>query len=227
MFEQTRLKRLRQVATPAILVALALFVVGCGGSDDKTPAIDANGCETAEQPAAKTVDVQPPTKELDPNEKHVVEFVTNCGDFTIELDAKNNPRTAASFAHLAQEGLYDDTWFHRIVEGFVVQGGDPNADGTGGSGYNISEPPTGKYKIGTVAMAKGGGDPSGTSSSQFYIVIGADGTDLPPDYAIAGEVTAGMETVMKIAGYAPEPGVPDAGPTGVAVIESATYNSAP
>lgn len=215
------------IATTTILALLALVAAGCGGSADEPPSIDANGCEKTEQPPAKTVEVARPTKALDPDAKNQVKVETNCGDFTILLDAKNNPRTAASFAHLAQEGLYDNTWFHRIVEGFVVQGGDPSADGTGGAGYSISEPPTGKYKIGTVAMAKTGGEPSGTSSSQFYIVIGADGTDLPPDYAIAGEVSAGMETVMKIAGYAPEPGVPDASPTGVAVIRSAKFESAP
>lgn len=207
------------------LFVLAAAVAGCGG--EKEAKIDANGCAIVEQPPAKSVALTVPTNELDPKAEHLVKFETNCGDFTIKLDAKNNPRTASSFAFLTEEGVYDDTWFHRIVEGFVVQGGDPSGDGTGGSGYNISEPPTGGYRIGTVAMAKAGADPSGTSSSQFYIVIGADGTDLPPDYAIAGEVSEGLDVVKKIAGYAPEAGVPDAVPTGVAVVESATLQSNP
>lgn len=225
MTERTGKADFSLLAMAMTVVLLASVIVGCGSSADEPAVIDANGCEKADQPSSKSVDVQRPTKVLDPNGNHFVKIDTNCGDFTIQLDAKSNPRTAASFAHLAQEGLYNNTWFHRIVEGFVVQGGDPSGDGTGGSGYDISEPPTGKYKVGTVAMAKGGGDPSGTSSSQFYIVIGVDGTDLPPDYAIAGEVSAGMDTVMKIAGYAPEPGVPDATPTGVALIKSATYET--
>lgn len=207
----------------AVLATTAVF--GCGGAEE--PTIDANGCETAEQPAAKFIELPVPTSLLDPDVDQYVKFDTNCGDFTIKLDVKNNPRTASSFAFLTKEGVYNGTWFHRIVEGFVVQGGDPSGDGTGGSGYNISEPPTGKYRVGTVAMAKSGGDPSGTSSSQFYVVIGEDGTDLPPDYAIAGKVSSGMDVIAKIAGYAPEPGVPDAGPTGVAVVKTAKLQSTP
>lgn len=222
----TTRQAIRAWLATAVLVAFALAIYGCGGGDEPTQ-VDANGCDKVQRPEAKTVQLDVPTKELDPTENNLVEFSTNCGKFTVQLDAKNNPRTSASFAFLAESGVYDDTWFHRIVEGFVVQGGDPSGDGTGGSGYDITEPPTGSYEVGTVAMAKGGPDPSGTSSSQFYIVIGEDGTDLPPDYAIAGKVSAGMDVVMKIAGYAPEPGDPAATPTGVALVESAVLKSTP
>lgn len=204
------------------LLLTALLLAGCGGDETAQVALDPNGCRTAEKPPAKDVDVARPTETLDPNARNIVNFKTNCGDFQILLDAKRNPRTASSMAHLTQEGLYDNTWFHRIVAGFVIQGGDPAADGTGGTGWNIVEPPTGKYRVGTVAMAKSATDPSGTSSSQFYIVIGEDGTDLPPDYAIAGRVVGGSDVVDKIAQYAPGENEQTDVPVGVAVIEKAT-----
>ncbi len=175
-------------------------------------------------PTAKSVDVNSPTTQLDPEKTHVVTMVTNCGEFKIELDAERNPRTASSFAHLVEEGVYDGTWFHRIVPDFVIQGGDPNADGTGGSGYNIVEPPTCKYRIGTVAMAKTANDPTGNSSSQFYVVIGEDGTDLPPDYAIAGKVSEGNDVIERIARYAPDQASGES-PSGVAIIEKASVSS--
>lgn len=209
----------------ALFVALAVALSGCGdegaGSANK---IDANGCKQAAKPVAKTVDVQLPTEALDPEQTNTATIVTNCGKFVIELAAKKNPRTASSFAHLVEEGVYDGTWFHRIVPGFVIQGGDPNADGTGGSGYDIVEPPTGKYRVGTVAMAKAANDPAGSSSSQFYIVLGEAGTALPPDYAIAGRVVEGQDVVEKIARYAPPDGSSES-PTGVAIIESAKVTS--
>lgn len=220
-------KHAGRVALGAVLIiSVALVMLGCGGGEEPR-AIDANGCEKYDQPESKSGQLEVPSNVLDPEQRHFVEFDTNCGRFTIELDAKQNPRTAASFAFVAESGLYNDTWFHRIVEGFVVQGGDPTGDGSGGSGYDITEPPTGKYKIGTVAMAKSASELNGTSSSQFYIVIGKDGTDLPPEYAIAGRVSTGMDVVMKIANYAPEPGDPAATPTGVAVIKSADVKTAP
>lgn len=204
------------------LASLALALPGCGGEDSKPVTYDANGCRTADKPAAKSVDVERAAEALDPEARNIVNFQTNCGDFQVLLDAKNNPRTSSSMAHLAQEGVYDGTWFHRIAAGFVIQGGDPAGDGTGGTGWDIVEPPTGDYRVGTVAMAKGANDPSGTSSSQFYIVIGKDGTDLPLDYAIAGRLVGGFETVDKIAQYGP--GEDDQGdtPVGVALIEKAT-----
>ncbi|MGB0871725.1 MAG: peptidylprolyl isomerase [Solirubrobacterales bacterium] len=210
----------------ALFAVVAIALTGCGesaesGSDKQ---LDANGCTVAEMPAAKSVDVSPPSTQLDPNKTHVVTMSTNCGEFKIKLDAKNNPRTASSFAHLVEEGVYDGTWFHRIVPDFVIQGGDPNADGSGGSGYDIVEPPTGQYRIGTVAMAKTANDPAGNSSSQFYVVIGEDGTDLPPDYAIAGDVSDGEDVIERIARYAPGE-ASDGAPSGVAIIEKASVST--
>lgn len=211
----------------AVMVAVGtLAIAGCGDSGKLGVASkDAHGCKTAQKPAAKSVKLSRPTSKLDPTRTYVASFVTNCGDFAITLDPKNNPLTSASFAQLVQKGVYNDTWFHRIVADFVLQGGDPSGTGGGDAGYNVVEPPTGRYKIGTVAMAKTGNAPSGASSSQFYVVIGADGTDLPPDYAIAGRVTRGQATIKKLASYAEPVDPRTAQPIDVALIEKATLKT--
>lgn len=217
-----------------VLVALALSFVAVGCGDDKksggesadvnSEGLDASGCKPAEQPEPKEASPGKPTKKLDPDKTYTVTFETNCGDIEIELDVKDNPKTAASFAHLVEEGVYENTWFHRIVPDFVIQGGDPSGNGSGGVDYSVTEEPTGKYDVGTVAMAKTGEEPAGTSGSQFYIVIGQQGTTLPPDYAIAGKVVGGDSTSQRIASYAGTATAPgqEAPPTGAAVISKAT-----
>lgn len=204
-----------------------LALAGCGGDDDGGGATEevtqTEGCTTAEQPEPKQVDLDKPTEKLDPDKTYTVTFETNCGDFTVELDVKNNPKTAASFKHLVDEGLYDDTWFHRVVQDFVIQGGDPAADGTGDAGYQIVEEPTGDYQLGTVAMAKSGADPAGASSSQFFVITGQGGVELDPDYAIAGKVIEGDETIERIAALAdPNDTTGTGAPSDVALIVKAT-----
>lgn len=107
----------------------------------------------------------------------------------------------------------------------MIQGGDPKGDGTGGVDYTVREKPSGAYEIGTVAMAKTGQDPAGTSGSQFYIVIGEQGTSLPPDYAIAGKVVSGQDTLDRIALYAAGPEDQSGTATGVALVSKATLRS--
>nr|WP_246345323.1 peptidylprolyl isomerase [Conexibacter arvalis] len=124
---------------------------------------------------------------------------TNCGSFTIALDTEHSPRTTASFATLARRGFYDDLSFHRIAPGFVIQGGDPLGNGTGGPGYTITEKPprSARYTHGVVAMAKTATEPDGTSGSQFFIVTGED-AQLPPQYAVLGRVVSGLDVVDMI-----------------------------
>ncbi len=224
-----------RIAIALLTVALALFAGACGdkkksasgktSSDVNSEGLDINGCKPAEQPAEKQVKLSEPTTKLDRSKTHLATFKTNCGDFTIMLDAKKNPKTAASFAHLVENGVYDKTWFHRIITDFVVQGGDPLGQGTGDAGYKVTEKPKGKYELNTVAMAKGGDEPAGTSGSQFYIVIGQQGTALPSDYAIAGKVVEGEDTVQRIAGYAAAAADQSGAPTGVAVVSQATLKT--
>jgi peptidyl-prolyl cis-trans isomerase B (cyclophilin B) len=189
------------------LLASALLAVSLGAcGDDDAPtattstAAQANGCTAAEKPPPKQVSLKQPEKVLSPGEKATATVQTSCGDFVIELDTKGSPKTANSFAYLAEQGVYDDTWFHRIVPGFVIQGGDPKQDGTGGPGYSVDEPPPtdAAYLKGVVAMAKGAVEPPGRSGSQFFVVTAAD-AGLPPDYAILGQVIDGTNVVDRIA----------------------------
>lgn len=124
---------------------------------------------------------------------------TNQGTFAFDLNVKDSPNTTASFVSLVKKGFFDGLTFHRIVPDFVIQGGDPNGDGTGGPGYSTVDPPPAdaKYTKGIVAMAKTGAEPPGTAGSQFFVVTAAD-AGLPPDYALLGNVSSGMDVVDKI-----------------------------
>jgi peptidyl-prolyl cis-trans isomerase B (cyclophilin B) len=143
-------------------------------------------------------------QKLDPDNTYIWRLETSCGDIDISLDVENSPKTSNSIAFLAREGFYDGTFFHRINESFVIQGGDPEGTGSGGSGYQVVEPADDdlKYEEGVVAMAKAGADPPGASGSQFFIVTGDEGEVLPPDYAYAGKVVDGMDVAKKIEEFA-------------------------
>ena len=124
---------------------------------------------------------------------------TSCGQFEITLDSKRAPRTGGSFKYLADKRFFDGLTFHRIVQGFVIQGGDPEGTGTGGPGFSVVEAPPQslQYTKGVVAMAKTETERPGTSGSQFFVVTAED-AQLPPDYALLGKVTKGQEVVDKI-----------------------------
>jgi peptidyl-prolyl cis-trans isomerase B (cyclophilin B) len=136
---------------------------------------------------------------------------TNCGNFTIALDVARAPKTGSSFAYLARQGVYDDTTFHRIVPGFVIQGGDPTGAGSGGPGYFVDEPPPPNlsYTQGIVAMAKTQAEPPGRSGSQFFVVTVPD-AGLTPDYALVGTVSSGFDVVQRIEQLGTPSGVPKA-----------------
>jgi len=189
-------------------LALVLVLAACGGGGSKdsqgttaATTTDANGCTTVEQPKPEARRAAKPTQKLDPSKTYTVTMQTNCGSFTIDVAVKTAPATAASFVSLVQKGFYDHTIFHRIVPGFIIQGGDPTASGLGGPGYStVDKPPaTARYTLGTVAMAKTQAEPAGTSGSQFFIVTAQD-AQLPPEYAIVGEVKDGLDTVTRIGG---------------------------
>ena len=213
----------------ALLLASAALLAACGSSDDTgtTEADSTSGgspCESVDAPPAKKDADLPAPKDDEPTAAGVT-FDTSCGSFTVTFDDRA-PKTAASFQYLAEEGFYDDTVFHRVVPGFVIQGGDPLGTdpakaGTGGPGYSVDEKPPSdlSYTKGIVAMAKSQVEPPGRSGSQFYVVTGAD-AGLPPDYALVGEVTDGMDTVEAIDALG-TPGA-DGPPTQTVVIESAT-----
>ena len=124
---------------------------------------------------------------------------TSCGSVEIALDVARAPKTTSSFAYLARRGVYDDTLFHRIVPGFVVQGGDPTGSGTGGPGYSVDEQPPQNlsYTHGVAAMAKIPAEPPGRSGSQLFVVSEPD-AGLTPDYALLGHVTSALDAVQRI-----------------------------
>lgn len=136
-----------------------------------------------------------PEMQIITEKKYFALLETTAGKIKIKLNAKETPITVNNFVFLAQNHFYDGTSFHRIMKGFMIQGGDPNGNGTGGPGYRFDDEPfTGEYKKGTLAMANAGPN---TNGSQFFIMHA--NYPLPKNYVIFGEVVEGMETVDKIA----------------------------
>jgi cyclophilin family peptidyl-prolyl cis-trans isomerase len=198
--------RWRQYAFPAAVLGIAaiagivvLIVNSAGDHGNK----GANGCEDVSAPSPKEVSVKKPTLALERSKTYLATVETSCGTFVIQLDSKRAPKTGGSFVALAKGGFYEGLGFHRIAPGFVIQGGDPAGNGSGGPGYKIRERPPRNliYSEGTAAMAKGGNDPPGTSGSQFFVVTG-ENANLPPDYALLGKVTKGLDVAHRIEGLA-------------------------
>lgn len=199
----------RALAPLGFLLVVVALAAGCGGDDEAsqatedtttTTATDSSGCENVEVPAAREDGgATKPTAPLKPDVTYTLTFETNCGSFVVTLDQKAAPATTASLVQLSRKGFFDDTIFHRIVPGFVIQGGDPTQSGNGGPGYSTVDVPAAdaKYVRGVVAMAKTGAEPPGTSGSQFFVVTGDD-IGLPADYAIVGSVTRGQDVVDAI-----------------------------
>ncbi len=156
---------------------------------------------------------------IDDAKAYTAEVTTNLGSFTIELDAAAAPETVNNFVVLARYHFYDGAAFHRIIPGFVIQGGDAVGDplGTGDPGYSFDdELPTDDYEIGSLAMANSGPN---TNGSQFFVITGEQGASLPASYSLFGKVTAGMDTVQAIEAV---PTNSSDSPTEPVVIESVT-----
>jgi peptidyl-prolyl cis-trans isomerase B (cyclophilin B) len=217
-----------------LLLAAFALVAGCGSDDKKkaaatptaspeeTATVAATGCKKVDAPKSKGPgDLKKPTAKLDAGKTYTAVVTTSCGTFEIKLDVKRSPKTAASFAYLAKQKFFDSTTFHRIVPGFVIQGGDPLLNGTGGPGYQVTEAPPKNlgYTRGVVAMAKGGTEPAGASGSQFFVVTGED-AGLPPDYALLGKISKGQDVVDTIGTTPTDPSTEM--PVDPVVIESVT-----
>jgi peptidyl-prolyl cis-trans isomerase B (cyclophilin B) len=238
---------LTAVRRACLAVAIILGAAGCGssashspasattpastttpaaaGGSPSTPASPA-GCRTVTVPAPKGPQhLPPPNVKLDPSRTYTVTVVTNCGSFAFNLDVKQAPKTSASIYYLVKRGFYNGLTFHRVATGFVIQGGDPLGDGSGGPGYSVVEaPPAGtQYVRGVVAMAKTQSDPPGASGSQFFVVTGAN-VGLPPDYAVAGKVVSGIGVVERIGSLSTNP-PGDGMPTPSVVMSSVTVAS--
>jgi cyclophilin family peptidyl-prolyl cis-trans isomerase len=147
----------------------------------------------------------PPEMVIDPEKTYTATIRTNHGDITAKLFADEAPQTVNNFVFLAREGFYDDVIFHRVISGFMIQGGDPTGTGTGGPGYRFADELEAArsrgYKMGTLAMANAGPN---TNGSQFFIMHQDYG--LPPQYNVFGKATDGLDVVDAIATTATAPG---------------------
>lgn len=223
MEEQADRRWIILAAFALLAVAIVAVILISGGGDDdggdSTTAAGAEGCEQVEAPKPRQVSLPAPKQTLKQGEEATAVVETSCGSFEIALDTERAPKTANSFAYLAEEGVYDDLTFHRIVPDFVIQGGDPEGSGSGGPGYSVVEKPPANlaYTKGVVAMAKSSAEPPGTSGSQFYVVTGAD-AGLPPEYALVGKVSEGMDVVERIGSL----GTPAEKPKQTILIETVT-----
>ncbi|MEJ7900971.1 MAG: peptidylprolyl isomerase [Thermomicrobiales bacterium] len=139
----------------------------------------------------------PPALQLAPDKTYTATLETTKGKIEVEFFPDEAPKTVNNFVFLAREGFYDGTPFHRIVKGFVVQGGDPTGTGSGGPGYRFDDEPISRdYEMGILAMANAGPN---TNGSQFFIVLEDLRGKLPKNYTIFGRVTAGQDVVRALA----------------------------
>jgi peptidyl-prolyl cis-trans isomerase B (cyclophilin B) len=227
------------------LALLAALAAGCGSSSSSdtasipsgsassqpsaaatTPSsASSSGCKEVSKPAArKNGGEKKPTQKLDKTKTYTVSVETNCGTFAFTLDVKDSPNTTAAFAGLVRKGFYNGLIFHRIVPGFVIQGGDPTGTGQGGPGFSTVDPPprSAAYTSGVVAMAKTQTEPAGSAGSQFFVVTASD-AQLPPDYALLGKVTKGMDVVQRI-GKLGDPADQTGTPTQTVVMQKVTVS---
>ena len=162
-----------------------------------------------------------PPMHIDPAKRYTAEMVTSKGTMTIALDPVAAPRTVNSFVFLARYHYFEGIVFHRVIPGFVLQGGDPTGTGTGGPGYQFADelPKPGRYEVGSLAMANAGPD---TNGSQFFIISGPDGVRLPPSYSLFGKVVQGLDVVADIDAIGTRSGKPSETVT----IESVTITEA-
>ncbi len=188
-----------------ILILIAFFLLSNKKSSE--PSKDNSSVNQAVSPSDATPSAsgsaKPPPITIDKNKKYSALIHTSLGDITIELNASNTPITANNFIFLSRKNFYNNTIFHRVIKDFMIQGGDPKGDGTGGPGYQFADEPfTGDYTRGTVAMANAGPN---TNGSQFFII--QKDYPLPKNYVVFGKVSEGMDVVDKIA-TAPVEGSP-------------------
>ena len=208
-------------AAVAALAAVALLAAGCGGdggsdgggggatatapgssTEDAGVITSSTGAQssarTPDPPADPETYSAEPAMTIDPSKSYRATMSTSCGVIVIALDAKGAPETVNNFVFLARDGFYDGLTFHRVVQNFVIQGGDPEGKGYGGPGYTFSdELPDDGYPTGSVAMANSGPD---TNGSQFFIVTG-DASALPNSFSKFGRVVRGLDVARTIESF--------------------------
>lgn len=226
-----RKRRRRQGVLGVVAVAAALLVIYLitrGGAAKTAAVASTASCSPGPKPATRSFAAAPP-QTVSASKSYVAVVCTSDGTFEIQLAAAQAPRTVNDFVFLARQHFYDGLPFHRVVPGFVVQGGDPHpptatspsVSGAQGPGYTVQGelPRSGHYPLWSVAMAKAGSQHNGASGSQFFIVVGPSGEALPADYALLGKVTSGFTVIRKIEKTGNAQGTPPAHP---AVVKNVT-----
>jgi cyclophilin family peptidyl-prolyl cis-trans isomerase len=218
-----RAARRRQLIGFAIVAALIIGLLAFiqSGNDDESatattttttaaPRFGGAPCPNADGTSPRTTTfTDAPAQCIDRAKTYTAAIETDVGSFTVVLDADKAPVTANNFVFLARYHFFDGVKFHRVIPGFVVQGGDANkGDGTGDAGYKLPDelPKQGEYKVGSLAMANS--SQPNTGGSQFFVITGDQGVALPPQYSLFGEVTTGLEVVKRIEADGAEDGTP-------------------
>ncbi len=257
MAVQKRASRNRQIRFVAIGIVAVLVVVGIvaltgSGSSKKKPKVAVSNPTTTALSTTTTTPLKagcvdtvpkvhgngkqyksPPPMTIDPTKTYTATFDTTCGKFTATLDAKNSPKGVNNFVFLARAGFYNGLTWHRVVNNFVIQGGDPTGTGSGGPGYSVgTEWPANGYKTGDLAWAKTTDEAPGTAGSQFFVTTGdptplnstkkTSGGKTTYDYGYFGHVTSGLANAQKLQSYYPAGG--DGAPTHPLYIFSITIS---
>jgi cyclophilin family peptidyl-prolyl cis-trans isomerase len=199
-----------------LCIGIGLMTAGCGGSSKKAATLHpgSDGCDHSKPAAASDTrgSYSKPETVLKAGQKGEIDMVTSCGTLRIQLDTDPSNPIPNSIAFLVGKKFYDGLTFHRIIPDFVLQGGDPKGNGTGGPGYTVAgKVPAGyHYKLGDIAMAKTQVEPSGTAGSQFFVISGAQGVGLPTDYGLLGHDAdkESLATIKRIASFATQSSVP-------------------
>jgi cyclophilin family peptidyl-prolyl cis-trans isomerase len=181
---------------------------------------------------------KPPAPAFKPDTTYTATIDTSQGKMAVNLDTTNAPKSANNFVYLAKHKFYDGLTFHRVAKDFVIQGGDPKGDGSGGPGYKLqAETPPNGYQVGSVAWAKGGNEPPGTAGSQFFVVTSpapapGQGLDFlnqqPYQYGTIGNLAPDTQSLLvaqKIGSFAPANG--DGKPTKKVTIKKVTIAETP
>ena len=192
----------------------------------ETTAVSTTECPPADGSALKTQSFESaPPMCIDAGATYTAEIVTNKGTLVVALDQAKAPLTVNNFVTLARYHYFDGTECHRIIPDFMAQCGDPTASGTGGPGYRFADelPAAGEYEIGSIAMANSGAN---TNGSQFFIITGETGVNLPPNYTLFGQVIEGIDTTLPALDAAGNPASNGVPPLEQVTIESVTITEA-
>ena len=187
---------MRRFALLILTLTAGVLIAACGSDDESAPTAAA-APPTAQPTAGSSGALGPPAGDLDTSKRYIATFKTERGDFKVELFDDNAPKTVENFVNLAQSGYYDGTTFHRVIDGFMAQGGDPTGTGSGGPGYRFADefhPSLRHDSAGILSMANSGRN---TNGSQFFITFSPT-PHLNDVHSVFGKVIEGMDIVNSL-----------------------------